>query len=182
MAMYLFSSWIILLPRFCPPPGDPMPMRRASNEKFCADAACAKTSTAATAITAVFLNTNGLLFLLFPQTLRSHTHDPLAVEASVLDEDGSRVPSGDRAPCDEKVRHVRFERFRVQVGRERLVVDRDSRGAHQRRVRMIPGQQEDMIRRNLLASLVNDDGGRRDLDHARVEMRLDRAFLDAILH
>src|SRR6516162_4641654 len=86
-----------------------------------------------------------------PQSPANHVDDLLAVEAAVLDEDGSGVHTGNRAAGYEEARHVRLERLRV-VNRRLALVQSNAGAAHQARVGPVPGQEIDSIGRDLVLS------------------------------
>ena len=109
------------------------------------------------------------------EPLRQHLDDALAVEPAVLDEDGSSVAPGHGPARNEQIRHIRFERLGIELGRERLPVSSDASAPHQVYVRPVASQQQDTLRWNLVphAAALDDDHVGANFDDLCFEARGD---------
>ena len=111
------------------------------------------------------------------QPLGQDLHEPFAMKAAVLDEDGRRVAAGEHPAAKQDVRHV--SRASTHRSSPRLLGQIETPHAtKQRVVRVIAGQQEHPIGRQRLALAAMLDNHRiaRDFDDVRLETRRNRAL------
>src|SRR6185295_15553471 len=87
--------------------------------------------------------------------------DPLAVKATVLDEDRACINSGDCTAGDEETRHVGLESLRV-VDRRRPIVERHARAAQEIGVGAVAGQEVHRVGRDFFFLAGIADRARRD--------------------
>src|SRR5258706_8680722 len=107
----------------------------------------------------------------------------LAVEASIFDEDLTRMIAADHDSGEKYTGHIAFVRLRIHLWLICRGVERDAEGSQKFEVGVIPGQRKNLSgRQRVFAGMIRDPHvARLDGLHVRLQKRADLAGLDAVL-